>query len=337
MNRIWKGITHSLGESTRPDMSRKARLYGFIVATALLCLMSLSLSNRAYSQARSSDLDDAGAAVPEKYKRDIVTFLKSIPDVSLESARPHGTEQEKSGTHSKASFILNSNDREKKAFIQLDAHSGLVVSYLRFSNRSKSESANLEKPLACDEAFALALPILRYYNLSTDAKDYRVAAPEDDVGESGFSPAEWTFSRNFSFGDIPFRHSGIWLSISASSGLVRSVKYVPITSPSPLSTWITKEEAIACAQQYLLNCKYFVSKRTWLPTTVECGTEQVIAIPNEYFASLALSDTLQATSAYYCWEVPFEWEMREGEHWQGVLWITMASGEPIGGDAIGPK
>jgi hypothetical protein len=339
MIRIGAVTTLFQGTLSKDSNRSRAKLRAFASPVLALLLLFLGCSNPGSAQVHENnvetDRDKSASVMIEEYQDSIRDFLRNIPPSIFDSIEFGAIEERWRGAHSKAKFTLNRAQREERTDVEVDMQTGRVVDYMWPWPEPESKTVPISQAIPMNSAFEAATPVLEYYGLSEDIADYTVAAPDADDPDRGLLLAEWAFSCAFEYEGLPCRHTGIWIDVSAFSGRVRSVKYLPVVEPKPLTNKISKEAAVEIARQYLPQCGHLNSENIWVSEAAENEVSEVIAFPNGNFDEIRESDDIQPWNSYYCWEVPFEWEpqceLLEGDRRQAVLWITMDSGKPIGG------
>ncbi len=336
MNRITAVTTlfqGALTEFVNCSQSELCTIRSLVRALLLFVLVSGSMSiAQIHDDTMETDGDVDATMMIERFQNNIGEFLKSIPTSRFDTIDFGSVEEKWLGAHSKATFTLNRAQRDERLDVDVDVQTGQVVGYLWPWPEPESKTIPISEAIPMDRAFEAAKPLLRYYGLSEDIDDYKAVPPDTDDPDRGLLLAEWRFSRSFEHEGLPCRYTGIWIRISAFSGRVRTMVYFPVVEPKPLTKAISKEAAIEIARRYLPECRHLSFERIWLSDTVSNETRQVIAFPNKNFDDLPAGEDIQPWNAYYCWEVPFEYEHPMAGPSQAVLWVTMESGIPIGGE-----
>ncbi|MGI6461875.1 MAG: hypothetical protein ACOX5J_17625 [Candidatus Hydrogenedentales bacterium] len=336
MNQIMAVTTRFQGALTKHVNRSPAALCASGSPARALVLLLLISSSVSLVQIHADDVETGGdedaAKMIERFQDNIAEFLKSIPASRFDTIEFRSVEEHWWGAHSKAAFILNHAQRDERLDVDIDLQTGQVVGYMWPWPEPESKTVPISEALSMIHAFEAAKPVLRYYGLSENITDYEADPPDTDDPDRGLVMADWRFSCNFEYEGLPCRHTGIWIKVSAFSGRVRSMTYVPVVEPKPVTKAISKEAAIEIARRYLPECKHLSFKRIWLIDTVSSETRQVIAFPNTLCDDLPTCEDIQPWNAYYCWEVPFEHEHPTCGVLQLGLWITMESGIPVGGE-----
>ena len=306
------------------------------VLTALLALAALTTntySEEKHNAPQNSEREKQDpSALESAYRSSILEFSHVLPDLSVETITFRQFESNWRGPRSRVAFIINVGCPAERALIEIDTETSKVVGYVRYKPESVAEGASPEDVLTVQDAFLSALPVLQYYKLSTSITDYKTIRPRTTFGDLSY--AEWVFTQESSFEGVPFRISGIVVVVTASSGMVRDVVFLPVIEPEPRHAEpISKETAIGSATQYLEDSPFFANRRTSFPCDLNTRIQAVIAFPNRNFDGAPPADGVDPSKAYYCWEIPFEWGTSAGEaQHKCVLWIAMDSGKFIGGD-----
>jgi hypothetical protein len=82
-----------------------------------------------------------------------------------------------------------------------------------------------------EQAFKIAEPVLKYYNLKTDRKLYEMKYSSAHSIINGFEVYLWVLMRELEINSIPCRFTGIFMKISPYTGEVLSVRYQPAITP----------------------------------------------------------------------------------------------------------
>ena len=184
------------------------------------------------------------------------------------------------------------------------------------------------------------LKLCDFYGVPAPPDSYRVrlvdrqALPEPAIpkDERNLYLSYWDIRRELTYKGYPVRDRHLNAAISPVSGRITLVSYLPVVVPDSDEWEETPSEAVDAVRSWLGAKPYFSEKlrpsRLMAPSS--SILEKVIACPRQFPEErLSREERMIPPNAYYCWEVPFEYQ--ESGHWfSAVAWVTAGDGEVIG-------
>jgi hypothetical protein len=221
----------------------------------------------------------------------------------------------------------------------LDQHFGDILRYSDSSHRSgRSED---EKMLAfrysAEVVFAMTTKILGLLGQPQDRNQYEVEPALKDPGRVRDGQfGLWVIVHKYTYNNLPCRNRFFSLTVFPEKASVQ-VKYLcdyPIVTPEEEPERpITKDEAVSAVQAWFVAAKPSHMSGPRIENDVSSKIQEVLALPNACFALGKEDPDCRGAKAQCCWEVPFSWEERPYV-FNGVLWVSLKTGQVIGGTAI---
>jgi hypothetical protein len=151
----------------------------------------------------------------------------------------------------------------------------------------------------------------------------------------------WEIRCNFTYKGIPCPERQLVVVISATSGRVNLIVNKPVVLPATEGENVTKEQAVQISAFRFANQPYFTHARGRNARIREGASEKarwVIACPNTFLdGKQSSAERYVGPVAYYCWEVPFDYEVigeEQPELFNAVVWVDADGGKVIGGRDI---
>lgn len=151
----------------------------------------------------------------------------------------------------------------------------------------------------------------------------------------------WEIRCNFTYEGISCPERQLVVVISATSGRVNLIVNKPVVVPATESRNLTREQAVEIAISWFAHQPYFTNSRGRNASIRDGAVEKTqwaIACPNSFLNGRQSSaERFVGPVSYYCWEVPFEYEVpSEGEPHsvKAVIWVDADGGEVIGGKDV---
>jgi hypothetical protein len=221
--------------------------------------------------------------------------------------------------------------------VVFDGKDGTVFRYMR---RDEGESALCRgrthgDAVSSDVAWERALRILQRYGLSSERSGYQVEL--QDVGDverrDDLIGAHWVVRKALSHEGLPCRGASVWVGVSALTGELWAFSYNPVLVPvEEHSVVVSKADAVKKVEQWLNNA-FPEGKHGWKAGgKSKDKVVEVIARPHDPGCRALSADHIEDKwEAHYCWEVPYVFDMQDGEKWTRKLWVRVDTGEVIGG------
>jgi hypothetical protein len=151
-----------------------------------------------------------------------------------------------------------------------------------------------------EQAFELAKPVLKYYKLPLDSREYNIFVPSDH--------SEWMILRSFSYKGIKCFGRAIIIKISRYSGLISHIHYAPVVLPKEGNEKISKQDALNIAKKWVASHEQSFFKQFAFRYDGDTNKiEKIIAPPaalsfskeeKEYIASFTKEGVVRC-----CWRV----------------------------------
>lgn len=309
----------------------------FLSISALAATLFLASSASAADDGQPRSMETTQPCVSETQALEIRAFFKQclkINDVTtlerIGGGRP-------STTHPNGLMrvIVDRQLETKGGLVQLSSQ-GKVLDYVRggdFLEELGASERRIDEAISEDAAWESIKPVLTYHDLPLKKQEYAMTLVDTAnlKGEGDLYGAAWEIKKNFFYQGRPCRNSRITLLVSASSGNLWAMHYSPVQVPEKTVKRISEAEAILEADHWLANHAYFEGKTPRLSVSPSNPVQEVVAQPNTTWVleGEAHSDG-NPSSAYFCWEVPFEFVERDNL-FTGRLWIRVDTGMVIGG------
>lgn len=221
--------------------------------------------------------------------------------------------------------------------IDFDPIDGTIFTYFRVGVPEEPgiEGRTHKDAVPEEIAWKRALPILEHYGLSTARGQYALKM-EDHVirAEKGdLYGAFWRVERSLSSQGLPCRGSRILIDVSGSSGDVSLVMYSPVLIPGvPHQVLVSKEEAVERVEQWLRSTDLFKSRAPKVGGKSLEDVKEVIAFShNPGFGPAEEDIKSDRSKSFYCWQVPYVYDVQNGREWMRDLWVRVDNSDVIGG------
>jgi hypothetical protein len=266
---------------------------------------------------------------------EISRFLKLVRHPGIRSIRK--TDREPSSGKETAYFSVNTDPAVENACMEWDEENRLVRRYQSPLDAYDTLRGTDKQRISETEAFKLAVPILKYYEMPLDAAEYSIELaqrlPRKNADDKyRFS---WDISRQASYEGVPFRDHGFSMRMGAYTEKVLYAHCPVAVKPEPCAKRITRRRALEVGMAYVEGSGFFRRRETGFSPDAEERMQEIIAMPNINFDGPPPPEGIESGKAYYCWEVPFWiWNSRLPEGVPRIdvfLWVTMETGQFIGG------
>lgn len=230
---------------------------------------------------------------------------------------------------------------------------GEVYSYGRkimsIEEKARADMLTRVNALTEEAAFKIFLPVAAHFGQPLTRADYDIRFVDYQVHEKESVPEKersldgcvWEIRRNFTYKGIPCRERQLAVMISAVTGRIGLIMNKPMVVPQTKSKNVTREQAAEIASSWFTHQPYFTNARGRNARIREGAAEKTqwaIACPNSFFnGTQSSAERFVGPVAYYCWEVPFEYEVpgeREPHLFNAVVWVDADGGEVIGGKDV---
>jgi len=219
------------------------------------------------------------------------------------------------------------------ARMELDAKDGTVYFFTDSSQLYRGDSAQepMETVLSADDAYALALPVLKHYGLQAEQDEYEIV-PDRSVPWT-VGQGRWKIRKNLAYEGMETLSSYVEVLVRAHTKRIDMVRYYPPVAPAPVRSGISREEAIEKVKKVVYN------RKAWPFGDVRnfefggaADVTKVVAMPPGY---QDLKPHEHPYHSRYFWKVPYSAECQDygEESWQR-LWtyelIDVETGKEIG-------
>lgn len=232
---------------------------------------------------------------------------------------------------------------------------GEVYCYSRkamfYEEKDRAETLTRAESLSLEAAFKIFLPLAACFDQPLTKEDYDVRFVDYQAHEKETLPEHernlagcvWEIRRNFTFKGVPCPDRQLAVMISATSGRVSLVVNKPVVVPEGEGKNVTREQALEIASSWFArqpNVTNARGRNARIREGTLKKTQWVIACPNPFLGGTQSSaERYVGPVAYYCWEVPFEYEVigdQQPELINAVVWVDADGGAVIGGKDVRP-
>jgi len=286
---------------------------------------------------RAQGAEQAARPTPAQMAGIEAFWRDCLPEESIESIRVNG---ESSPALALPPGSLQASVRESPSGdtvgLHFDPASGTVYAYTRTNWLDKPgyEGRTHRDAVSEAKAWERAVPVLRHYGLSTDRKEYEVVLedPFTEEKEGDLYGARWWIRKELTHQGLRCRGSQLSLDLSAVSGEVAMLWYLPVVVPRVKHrVRVSEAEAVEKAKKWLRRTDFFESLAFTVGPMDQMGVEQVIGRPEDPCLNRdgkgAYPDTGES---FYCWQIPYRY-VDNGQGWTHVLWVRVDNGDVIGG------
>lgn len=220
---------------------------------------------------------------------------------------------------------FNDLEHDRRVFVELDARDGTVIFFMRnplpgtpaFYDPEKDKGEPMEAYLSAEEAFELALPVLRHLNLSTQMDDYTIEP--HFARRPTLAEGSWSVERELTYNGIECYKCWIDIQVRAATREVELVSYQPPIPPRAISSRISKDEARARVSQWIKTDREF-SRFAQASVDESEDVREILVIPPEFKKMRTLPEEPWQSS--YCWEVPVKVGVSEAHIRKGQFGIV---------------